>query len=83
MAEHRGPNGHRRRPRRNIEFEGREALSPATVAVIWRAVRDTGGSRGISTRGGEWLTPPRHRARPVHGGLPFVVEVANEADELA
>ncbi len=27
--------------------------------------------------------PPRHHARPVHGGLLLMVEVADEADELA
>lgn len=29
------------------------------------------------------LPPPRHHAGPVHGGLLLVVEVADEADELA
>lgn len=34
MAEYRGPNCHRRRPRRNIELKDREALSPAAGAWV-------------------------------------------------
>src|SRR5690606_32136023 len=44
MAEHRGPNRHRRRSGRNIELEEREALSPATAAVIGWVGRDAGGT---------------------------------------